>query len=210
MNRLPLIVSGVLVAFASAWLGFVVYPYFALGQMRPVPDEDTGGYFPPALSGLAVAGERVYAANGCVYCHSQQVRPAALSTDIQKGLGPRRTVARDYLRSQPVFLGTMRTGPDLANAGIRRPDPGWLHKHFFDPRSVTEWSVMPSYQFLYKVRQIQGRPLDEALQGLTGPHAPPAGYEVVPTDDANALVAYLLSMKRNYPLPEAPLPAAKK
>ncbi|MEI8388152.1 MAG: cbb3-type cytochrome c oxidase subunit II, partial [Verrucomicrobiota bacterium] len=210
MNRLPLIFLGVLITFASSWLGFVVYPYFALGHMRPVPDEDTGGYFPPALSGLAVAGERVYAANGCVYCHSQQVRPGALSTDIQKGLGPRRTVARDYLRTQPVFLGTMRTGPDLANVGIRRTDTGWLHRHLYDSRSVTEWSVMPSYRFLYKVRQIQGQPSDDALQGLAGPHAPPAGYEVVPTDDANALVAYLLSLKRNYPLPEAPLPAGKK
>jgi cytochrome c oxidase cbb3-type subunit II len=30
------------------------------------------------------------------------------------------------------------------------------------------------------------------------------GYEVVPTEDAKALVAYLLSLKRDYPLPEAP------
>jgi cytochrome c oxidase cbb3-type subunit 2 len=119
-------------------------------------------------------------------------------------------VARDYLRTQPVFLGTMRTGPDLANVGIRRTDTAWLHRHLYDPRSVTEWSVMPSYRFLYKVRQIQGQRSDDALQGLAGPHAPAASYEVIPTDDANALVAYILSLKRNYPLPEAPLPAAKK
>jgi cytochrome c oxidase cbb3-type subunit 2 len=60
------------------------------------------------------------------------------------------------------------------------------------------------------MQQIQGQPSDEAIRGLTGPHAPPAGYEVVPTDDAKALVAYLLSLNRNYPLPEAPLPSAKK
>ena len=210
MNRLPLIFVGVLITFASSWLGLVVYPYLALGHMQPAPDEDTGGFFPPTLSGLAVAGQRVYAANGCVYCHSQQVRPAPLSTDIVKGLGPRRTVARDYLRAQPVFLGTMRTGPDLTNLGVRQPDANWLHRHLYDPRSVTEWSIEPSHRFLYEVRQIQGQPSDDALQGLTGPHAPPAGYEVVPTDDAKALVAYLLSLKRNYPLLEAPLPAAKK
>lgn len=210
MNRLPLLFVGVLIAFASSWLGLVVYPFVALGHMQPAPDEDTGGYFPPTMSGLATAGQRVYAANGCIYCHSQQVRPAPLSTDIQKGLGPRRTVARDYLRSQPVFLGTMRTGPDLANLGVRQTDANWLHRHLYDARAVTGWSIEPSHRFLYEMRQIQGQPSDDAVQGLTGPHAPPPGYEVVPTDDAKALVAYLLSLKRNYPLPEAPLPPAKK
>ena len=209
MNKLPLVFVGILLTFALSWLGLVVYPCLALGQMRAVPDEDTGGVFPPTTSGLAAAGQRAYAANGCVYCHSQQVRPAPLSTDIEIGLGLRRTVARDYLRAQPVFLGTMRTGPDLTNIGLRRTDPNWLHRHLYDPRSVTGWSVMPSYRFLYKMRQIQGQRSADAVRELSGPHAPPAGYEVVPTDDAKALVAYLLSLKRNYPLPEAPMPPAK-
>ncbi|MCX6969424.1 MAG: cbb3-type cytochrome c oxidase subunit II [Verrucomicrobia bacterium] len=210
MNKLPMIFVGVLITFASSWLGLVVYPFLALGHMQPAPDEDTGGYFPPTTTGLAVAGQRVYAANGCIYCHSQQVRPAPLSTDIAKGLGPRRTVARDYLRVQPAFLGTMRTGPDLTNIGVRQEEANWHHRHLYDPRSVTEWSIMPSFRFLYKLQLIQGQPSDDAVKGLTGPLAPPAGYEVVPTDDAKALVAYLLSLKRNYPLPEAPLPPAKK
>ena len=209
MNKLPWIFTGVLLTFASAWLGLVAYPYLALGRMQPVPDEDTGGYFPPTSPGLSVAGQRVYAANGCLYCHSQQVRPAPLSSDIEKGLGPRRTVARDYLRAQPAFLGTMRTGPDLTNIGVRQPDANWHHRHLYDPRPVTDWSIMPSFRFLYKMRQIQGQPSVEAVKGLTGPLAPPAGWEVVPTDEAKALVTYLLSLKRNYPLPESPMPPAK-
>lgn len=209
MNRLPLIFAGVFLTFASSWLGLVAYPYLMLGHMQPLPDEETGGYFPPSSTGLAVAGQRVYAANGCVYCHSQQVRLAPLSTDIEKGLGPRHTVARDYLRAQPAFLGTMRTGPDLSNIGVRQPDANWHHQHLYDPRTVTGWSVMPSFRFLYKVRQIQGQPSEDAVKGLVGPDAPPAGFEVVPTDEAKALVAYLLSLKRNYPLPESPEPAAK-
>jgi hypothetical protein len=36
------------------------------------------------------------------------------------------------------------------------------------------------------------------------PIAPPSGYEVVPTAEGKALVDYLLSLKKNYPLPEAP------
>ena len=210
MNRLPWIIAGVFLAFALSWLGLVVYPCIALGHMRPVPDEDTGGTFPPGLSGLAVNGQRVYAANGCLYCHSQQVRPAPLSTDIEKGRGTRRTVARDDLRAQPTFLGTMRTGPDLTNIGARQPDANWHHRHLYDPRSVTGWSIMPPFRFLYKMQQIQGQPSDGAVQGLTGPHAPPAGYEVVPTDEAKSLVSYLLSLQRNYPLPESQLPRARK
>ncbi|MFZ4776615.1 MAG: cbb3-type cytochrome c oxidase subunit II [Terrimicrobiaceae bacterium] len=209
MNKLPLIFLGVLLTFASSWLGLVVYPYLALGRMQPLPDEDTGGYFPPSSSGLAVAGQRIYAASGCVYCHSQQVRLAPLSSDIAKGLGPRHTVARDYLRAQPAFLGTMRTGPDLTNIGVRQPDANWHHRHLYEPQTVTDWSVMPSFRFLYKLQKIQGQPSDDAVKGLIGRNAPPEGSEVVPTDDAKALVAYLLSLKRNYPLPESPEPPAK-
>ncbi len=206
MNRLPLIFLGVFITFASSWLGLVAYPFLTLGRMQPLPDEDTGGYFPPSKSGLAIAGQRAYAANGCVYCHSQQVRLAPLSTDIAKGLGPRQTVARDYLRAQPAFLGTMRTGPDLSNIGVRQPDANWHHKHLYEPRTVTDWSIMPSFRYLYKLQKIEGQPSADALKGLSGPHAPPPGYEVIPSDDAKVLVAYLLSLKRNYPLPESPEP----
>lgn len=208
MNRMPLLFIGIFLTFASAWIGLVAYPTVALGRLEPLKDEDTGGYLPPGKPGLAVAGQRAYAANGCVYCHSQQVRFAPLSTDIAKGLGPRQTVARDYMREQPAFLGTMRTGPDLSNIGVRQPDENWHHQHLYEPRTITDWSVMPSYRYLYKMRKIQGQPSDDAVQGLRGPHAPPPGYEVVPTDEAKALVAYLLSLKRNYPLPESPEPPA--
>jgi len=203
MNRLPLLFIGILATFGSAWLGIVAYAYVNLGSLEPLVSEDTGGLLPPPLSGSAIAGQKVYAANGCLYCHSQQVRPASLSTDIAKGLGPRRTVARDYIHERTVFLGTMRTGPDLTNIGVRQPSVAWHHQHLFEPAQLSEGSIMPSYRYLYKVRKIQGQPSAEAI-AVTGPHAPGPGYEVVPTQEAKDLVAYLISLKRNYPLPEAP------
>jgi len=203
MNRLPLLFVGIFLTFASSWAGLVVYPYLNLGRLAPVTDEATGNVVPPPLSGLANAGQRVYAASGCVYCHSQQVRPAYLSTDIQKGLGARRTVSRDYIRSKPAFLGTMRTGPDLTNVGLRYTAE-WQHRHLYEPAEVSKGSIMPAFRYLYRMQKIQGAPSADALKGLTGPHAPPPGYEVVPTEDARALVAYLLSLKRDYALPEAP------
>lgn len=203
MNKMPLILLGVFFTFLTAWGGLVLYPYFQLAPLPALVEEDGSQALPPPLSGEAIEGQRIYAANGCVYCHSQQVRPAWLSTDIQKGLGPRRTVARDYIRQNPVFLGTMRTGPDLTNVGLRY-DAAWQHRHLYEPTTVIPGSIMPSFRYLYKVRKITGQPSRDAVQGLSGPYAPGPGYEVIPTAEAKALVAYLLSLKRNYPLPEAP------
>lgn len=201
MNRLPSLILGIIAAFAASWIGVVAYSYVELGRLEPHVDESSGEVGPPPLPGLAPAGQRVYAANGCVACHSQQVRSG--TTDVEKKLGPRPTVARDYLRENPAALGRFRIGPDLANLGLRITDANQLHRHLFEPTQVTRGSNMPSYRYLYKVRKISGQPSALALQGLTGPHAPQPGYEVVPTDDAHALVVYLLSLKRNYTLPEA-------
>jgi len=210
MNRMPLLIFGTFLTFASAWLALVAYPYLTLGHLEPVVDEATGSLNPPTLSGLAVAGQKIYAANGCVYCHSQDVRPAYLTADIAREpeADPkvRRTVARDYLRSQPAFVGTLRIGPDLANYGLENRVAALndIHRHLYDPRGVVSRSIMPSYRYLYKMRKISGQPSNDAVTGLTGPHAPAPGFEVVPSQDAKVLAAYLLSLKRNYPLPEAP------
>jgi len=212
MNRLPSIVFGIFLTFLFSWLGVAAYSYVKLGQLGPVVDDSTGDINPPQLSGLAVAGQRVYVANGCVSCHSQQIRPAAFSADVewaktQNNLAVRPTVARDYLRDKPALPGTLRIGPDLANLGLRSTEANWFHRHLYEPAEVTHGSVMPSFRYLYTLRKITGQPSNDALQGLTGPHAPQPGYEVVPTEDARILVAYLMSLKRTYSLPEAePLP----
>lgn len=207
MNRLPLLFIGIFATFASAWIGLVMYPYVTLGNLQPVTDEETGSIYPPPLSGLAIAGQRVYASEGCLYCHSQQIRqPYITTSDIERGWGSRPTVARDFIRDQPVFLGTMRTGPDLANVGKRWPDPMWHHQHLYEPQVVSPGSIMPAYRYLYKMQKIEGQPSHDAVTGLKGPHAPAPGWEVVPTEEAKALVAYLISLDRSYPLEEAPEP----
>ncbi len=210
MNRTPHLILGVFLAFALSWLGVVVYSNSTLGSLQPKIDDASGAIAPPTISGLAMMGQRVYAANGCVYCHTQQVRPGYLSSDIEKKLGPRRTVARDYIREQPAFTGSLRIGPDLSNFGLRAPAAvGEIHRKLYEPSQVVPGTVMPSFRSLYKLRKISGQPSAEAVPGLTGPHAPPNGYEVIPTEEAKVLVAYLLSLKRDYPLPEAPPEPAK-
>jgi cytochrome c oxidase cbb3-type subunit 2 len=61
---------------------------------------------------------------------------------------------------------------------------------------------MPSYSFLFEKRKIAGEEDAEALK-LTGPLAPPRGYEIVPSNQARQLVAYLTTLDHSHPLPEA-------
>jgi cytochrome c oxidase cbb3-type subunit 2 len=70
---------------------------------------------------MVARGNHVYVANGCVYCHSQQVRPDYVAADIDRKWGTRRSAPRDYIFERPVQLGQERMGPDLSNEGKRTP-----------------------------------------------------------------------------------------
>ena len=146
----------------------------------------------------------MYAANGCVYCHSQQVRSRADSSDIDREWGARRTVARDYLQDRAAYLGDSRMGPDLSNVGLRRDKADWLYQHMYEPETVSPGTNCPPLRFLFDEHRIAGQPSTEAIK-VEGPRMPPIGAEVTPGHDAKALAAYLLSLKRSsYKLPEAP------
>lgn len=129
--------------------------------------------------------------------------------DISRHWGQRRTVAQDYLYDAVPQPGTRRAGPDLANVGARLAAPQWHLRHLYAPQTVVPDSSMPGYRFLFEKRKIGKAPAADALP-LTGKFAPPEGYEIVPTESARALVAYLLSLRADAPLFEAPLtpPAA--
>ena len=201
MNYGPLLFFGIFLTLASSWCGLVLIPQLQFGRLEPVTVEATQQLYPPNRSGLAERGMAVYRANGCLYCHSQQVRPEGYGADIQRGWGKRRSVARDYLRDIPVMLGTMRTGPDLTNIGVRQASAPWQLLHLYNPQITSKGSIMPPFRFLFEKHRIRSRPSPEALL-LTGAFAPEPGYEVVPKPDAEALVEYLLSLKAITPLPE--------
>jgi cytochrome c oxidase cbb3-type subunit 2 len=135
------------------------------------------------------------------------VRP--LGSDMDRGWGLRRSVAADYLWDRPVMLGSVRVGPDLANAGIRLPDEQWLLVHLWDPQIHSPGSMMPPYRYLFEVRSAGEGEVSGALSLPEG-RAPGPGQVVVPTDRARALVAYLRSLQATTSLFEAPvvLPSA--
>jgi cytochrome c oxidase cbb3-type subunit 2 len=101
----------------------------------------------------------------------------------------------------------MRTGPDLINVGQRLPDPDWHLLHLYQPRALNAWSIMPAFPFLFELRDSGTvlRP-GERLVRVTGQYAP-RGKVVVARPEALALVDYLISLKRQYPVP-APGPSA--
>ena len=306
MKGLTSLFLGVFATFAFSWMGLALVPNSQIGHLNPQTDEEWTDIYPMPPSGMAVRGRKVYTANGCLYCHSQQVRPAYAAADIDRKWGERRSAPRDYIFARPVLLGKMRMGPDLSNVGKRAPaddqnapapggSPGaspagspapnaspaagsapaasaappapakagsspagagsppapapsgpapagkpapaaspagqlapqslpaaspatsldsetkpgeppaysaaWHHRHLYSPRSVNLDSNMPAYRFLYEKRWITGERSADALT-LTGADAPPEGYEIVPSYDANCLVAFLMSLDQSHPLKE--------
>jgi len=330
MKGLAPLFLGIFGTFAFSWIGLTVIPTWQIGHLSPESDEEGTDIYPRPQSGMFKQGEHVYAANGCVYCHTQQVRADYIADDIERKWGTRRSTPRDYIFDRPVFLGKMRMGQDLANIGARAPAPeespapagaaapapqgvaappsaaqaaspapaaqgaavstppsspgtspasasspnaspppgqqtgvaspspgqlanttpggsspvapsaqtpgapwpiqtaglppmysaAWHHVHLYAPRSINRDSNMPAYRFLYEKRRIGGERSAEALQ-LSGPDAPPEGWEVVPTYDAKCVVAYLMGLNQSHSLKDvrsvaaapatggAPAPAAQ-
>ena len=105
-------------------------------------------------------GIEIYKREGCVYCHTQQVRH--LDSD-QRRYGWRLVKAPpseswEYVNDRNNFLGTKRTGPDLGRVGGKYSSE-WHWAHFKDPRNMGEKfpdrkgiyekaSIMPSFAYL--------------------------------------------------------------
>lgn len=189
-------------AFALPWLLLVVLPYLDQSNASPIAygegESVEGGvaaYPDPVLQrhGASDYGRQVYAAEGCAYCHTQVVRPTYAGPDRwRKGWGgregeqgefARETQPGDYANEGFALLGYQRIGQDLSNVGHRITTPEEMHRHLLDPKSFDPASGMPAYKHLYR------------------PSATGEGF--VPTGRAEALVDYLLSLRKDQPLPAA-------
>ena len=234
MSRSTPLIAGIFASLAVSVFAMVLVPQAQIGglQAQVIKDED-GKITDIYPMDRVKYGASVYASEGCIVCHSQQVRDTQNGEDQPRGWGERRTVARDYIYDAFPFLGSSRLGPDLANAGAktwrneaendtRRPakrDAAWHYVHLYKPTAIIAESNMPPYPYLFEKRKIGGQRSANAL---------PAdqvqiedGYEIVPKTEAKELVAYLLSLDRSHPLKEvrsetpaaapaaAPAPAAK-
>ncbi len=131
-ESVPIFAIGALGLFLSMFFIVVILPYLL---MNYAPTEITHPY-----SEDQARGRIVYKSSGCIYCHSQFVRPQ------DWGIG-RTSMSGDYYFDRPHLLGTERTGPDLAQISGARPKL-WDIMHHGNPRSVSPGSIMPNFSYL--------------------------------------------------------------
>ena len=190
-------------------LGLFVGLTIVVAIMPAINNQDNNeplpGYEP--LSQEAYLGKKSFIANGCVACHTQQVR----NVDMDNIWGSRPGIPADYAgisrtdfwRNTATLMGTERTGPDLTNIGSRQPSLAWNLLHLYQPRAVVEKSIMPAYPWLFEVKNELGEKDVEVVvpdayrKGISG--------RIVATQEALLLVAYLQSLKQT-PLPDGKLP----
>lgn len=214
MNPKPRLFPGIVACFATSAVVALVVPSIQLSGLDSHFDQDTNQVYPVKND----QGRDVYVAEGCIQCHSQQVRDPQNGLDIERGWGGRRTVARDHVVESTPLLGSSRMGPDLANVGSldwrnepkedpRRPkrrDSAWHLLHLYQPDALVKESSMPPYRYLFEKQPISGERSALAIDVPTE-----RGYQIVPKPEAVRLVKYLTSLDRSYPLREAKAPAAK-
>jgi cytochrome c oxidase cbb3-type subunit II len=156
------------------------------------------------LSGDAIEGKNVYVAEGCVGCHSQQVR----NVDMDKVFGSRPGIASDYAnlkrmnvwQNTSTVMGTERTGPDLTNVGTRQPSKDWNLMHLYNPRSVVAQSIMPSYEWLFEIKENPSK--TDVIVNVPASFLNGKKGKVVAKKEALQLLAYIQSLKQT-PLPNA-------
>ena len=150
------------------------------------------------LSDDALKGKEIYIANGCVACHTQQVR----NVDMDNVWGDRPSIAADYAankrtdlwRNTATLMGTERTGPDLTNIGKRQPSLMWHLLHLYQPRATVEKSIMPAYPWLFEEKTSLGKNDIEII--LPDNFSNRKKGKIVATKEALQLVAYLQSLKQ--------------
>ena len=97
---------------------------------------------------LELQGRDIYLREGCYTCHSQMIRPFRSETERYGEYSK----AGEFVYDHPFQWGSKRTGPDLARAGtgnLKKTD-GWHFRHFREPSSMSEGSIMPAYAFMLK------------------------------------------------------------
>lgn len=185
--------------FSSALI-FFLYLTLNIAILPALENQKNSKPFPDAkpLTKNELAGKMIYIENGCVACHTQQVR----NIDEDKVWGNRPSLSADYAgnkridfwRNTATLMGTERTGPDLTNIGERQPSEDWHLLHLYQPRAVVKQSVMPAYQWLFREKDF----LDKGDVEVKVPQEflKHQFKKIVATKEALQLVAYLKSLKQ--------------
>lgn len=176
-------------------LSILVISFAGLVQIVPLfyqhsTTQATEGVAP--YEALNLVGRDIYIREGCVGCHSQQIR--MLSSEVQR-YGP-YSLAGESVYDRPFLWGSKRTGPDLARVGGRYSDE-WHRVHLRNPRAVVKESNMPAYPWLQR-NAVDGVDVQQRMRVLrtlgvpyTDEQIQKAPEQLKGKTEEDALVAYL-------------------
>jgi cbb3-type cytochrome oxidase cytochrome c subunit len=82
VNLAPLIFLTAFFGLSFSWLGLVLTPQLQVGRLQQTNTIPAAAVYPVQRPGLARQGLGVYRANGCAYCHSQQVGQSGTVCDV--------------------------------------------------------------------------------------------------------------------------------
>ena len=99
---------------------------------------------------LELEGRDIYIRESCNACHSQLIRPFRSEVERYDWTGNNLySRSGEYVYDHPFLWGSKRTGPDLMRIGGKYND-SWHLRHFNNPQSVSEGSIMPKYTWLIR------------------------------------------------------------
>ncbi len=190
-NHKRLFIVATVMFLALTLYAALIPAYRAQEDNAPLPNSKP-------LTEQELAGKAVYVKEGCIACHTQQVR----NVDMDKVWGERPSIASDYARNTRTdiwrntanLMGSERTGPDLTSIGTRQPSKEWNLIHLFNPRSVVGQSIMPAYPWLFEIKESAAN-ADVTVQ-VPEEYRKHIKGDIVATEDALNLVAYLQSLKQ--------------
>ena len=187
------LIIATIAAISVAGLVQIVPLFFQHSTTEPSP-----GITP--YSALRLAGRDIYQREGCLGCHSQQIR--TLRSEVER-YGP-YSLAGESVFDRPFLWGSKRTGPDLARVGGRYSDD-WHRIHLRNPRDVVPESNMPAYPYLQKpaaADTIASHMIALSRLGVpyTDEQIANASAELEGKTEEDALIAYLqgLGINRRY------------
>jgi cytochrome c oxidase cbb3-type subunit 2 len=141
---------------------------------------------------LELAGRDIYQREGCMSCHSQQIRPFRAETERYGHY----SVAGEFIYDHPFLWSSKRTGPDLARVGGRYSDE-WHRVHLINPRDVVPESIMPGYPWLER-NLVDGGTITRHMSALRTIGVPYGDEDIAGAVEAaagktemDALIAYL-------------------
>ncbi|NEN75879.1 cytochrome-c oxidase, cbb3-type subunit II [Pelistega sp. NLN82] len=172
-------------------LSILVVSFAGLVQIVPLFFQHSTTQAAPGvkpLNALQLVGRDVFIKEGCVGCHSQQVR--VLASEVQR-YGP-YSVAAEGVYDYPFLWGSRRMGPDLARVGGRYSDD-WHRIHLRDPRVFVKQSNMPAYYWLQH-KDVSNENVQNRMKSLNAIHKFHHG-EVMYSDEEIAKAPEMLKGK---------------